>query len=95
MPEAGTYQLGLTWGGPVQAQYGLTWSPNRLAVPNISPLALLGGLGTMLVGLGFVIYARWRHLGWKYPSRYGGMDRDGRAQIRLGHSNQFRYPMMG
>ncbi len=34
--------------------------------PILSPLALLGGTGMILVALGFIVYALVRRLGWKY-----------------------------
>lgn len=34
--------------------------------PVLSPIALLGGTGMILVALGFIIYALVRRLGWKY-----------------------------
>ncbi len=34
--------------------------------PVLSPIALLGGTGMMLVALGFVVYALVRRLGWQY-----------------------------
>ena len=65
-PEAGEYQLGLAWDGPVQASYSLQWKPGEIEVATISMLALLGGSGMIAVTIGFVIYAAVRRLGWGY-----------------------------
>jgi uncharacterized membrane protein YhfC len=65
-PEAGEYQLGLAWDGPVQASYSLQWRPGEIEIATVSPLALLGGLGMIAVAIGFVIYAALRRLGWGY-----------------------------
>jgi uncharacterized membrane protein YhfC len=65
-PQSGEYQLGLTWDGPVQAQYSLQWRPGEVQIATVSSLALLGGLGMIAVAVGFVIYAALRKLGWGY-----------------------------
>jgi uncharacterized membrane protein YhfC len=65
-PQAGEYQLGLTWGRPVQASYSLQWKPGEVEVATVSPRALLGGSGMIVVAIGFVIYAALRKLGWRY-----------------------------
>jgi uncharacterized membrane protein YhfC len=39
---------------------------NAMDTTMISPVALLGGAGMILVALGFIAYAAWRHLGWAY-----------------------------
>jgi uncharacterized membrane protein YhfC len=65
-PEAGEYQLGLAWDGPVQASYSLQWKPGEIEVATVSPRALLGGSGMIAVAIGFVIYAALRKLGWGY-----------------------------
>ncbi|MGB8648241.1 MAG: YhfC family glutamic-type intramembrane protease [Anaerolineae bacterium] len=65
-PQAGSYKLGLAWDGAVQAQYSLIWKPHAVEVAAVSPLALMGSLGMILVGLGFCIYALYKRLGWKY-----------------------------
>lgn len=64
--EAGAYKLGLVWDGAVQAQYSLAWEPGGIEVPVITPVALIGGIGMMLVAIGFVVYAAVRKLGWGY-----------------------------
>jgi uncharacterized membrane protein YhfC len=65
-PEAGEYQLGLAWDGPVQASYSLQWKPGQVEVAAVSSRALLGGAGMIAVAIGFVIYAALRKLGWGY-----------------------------
>jgi uncharacterized membrane protein YhfC len=64
--ETGEYKLGIYWDGPVQAQYSLTWKPNEIEPPVITPVALLSGIGMMIVAIGFVVYAAVRKLGWGY-----------------------------
>ena len=65
-PPAGRYQLGLAWDGPVNVRYGLIWKPYPVAVPRVTPLALVGGAGMLAVALGFVAYALGRRLSWRY-----------------------------
>ncbi len=65
-PPAGQYQLGLAWDGPVNVRYGLIWKPYPVAVPRVTPLALVGGVGMLAVALGFVLYALVRRLSWQY-----------------------------
>jgi uncharacterized membrane protein YhfC len=66
-PPPGTYRLGLVWDGPVQlAQYELQWRPHLIEPVQMRPIALLSGLGMVLVALGFVVYAATRRLGWSY-----------------------------
>jgi uncharacterized membrane protein YhfC len=55
-PEAGKYQLGLAWDGPVQAQYSLQYKHGKIEPPMISPLALLSGLGMIAVAAGYIVY---------------------------------------
>jgi uncharacterized membrane protein YhfC len=64
--EPGEYDLGLAWDGPVQASYNLRWQPGEIEITPTSPLILVGGLGMMLVAIGFVVYAALRRLGWGY-----------------------------
>ena len=64
--EAGTYQLELTWPGAVQATYNLRWQPGNIEVPEIAPIALVPGIGMILVALGYVVYSAVRKLGWAY-----------------------------
>ncbi len=66
-PETGSYELGMTWDGPVMATItSLMWRPEAIEVPEISPLALIGGVGMILVAIGFVVYAGVRRLSWAY-----------------------------
>jgi uncharacterized membrane protein YhfC len=66
-PVAGEYQLGIAWDGPMQIQYALQWKPGRIEIPTISPLALMAGIGMIIVALGFVVYAIVTHqMDWKY-----------------------------
>lgn len=67
-PKPGVYHLGLAWSGPVRAQYNLEWNPQPINRPTvkIQPTALLPGLGMLLVGVGFVVYAGLRRLHWGY-----------------------------
>lgn len=67
LPQAGSYRLGLAWDGPVKLDnYDLYWSPDRVEIPAISPLALLSGVGMAAVAIGFGLYARRRGLDGKY-----------------------------
>lgn len=64
---AGEYQLGMAWDGPMQIQYALQWQPGEIRIPTISPLALIAGIGMVIVAVGFVIYAVvTRQMDWKY-----------------------------
>lgn len=66
-PEAGEYQLGLAWEGPIQLQYALKWMPGEIEVPTVPPLALMSGIGMTLVAVGFVVYLIVTHqMDWKY-----------------------------
>jgi uncharacterized membrane protein YhfC len=66
-PAAGEYQLGIAWDGPMQIQYALQWKPGRIEIPTISPLALMAGIGMVVVALGFIVYAIVTHqMDWKY-----------------------------
>ncbi|HOS78719.1 MAG TPA: YhfC family glutamic-type intramembrane protease [Anaerolineae bacterium] len=66
-PQAGTYTLGLTWEGPVDLpQYELQWKPYPITAAQVTPLALLGGVGMVLVAAGYVAYAGKRRLNWGY-----------------------------
>jgi uncharacterized membrane protein YhfC len=58
--------LGLAWDGPVVASYSLVWAPGEVEIPRVRPVALISGLGMILVAAGFVIYAAVRRLGWRY-----------------------------
>jgi uncharacterized membrane protein YhfC len=65
-PAAGETQLGLAWDGPVAASYSLVWAPGEVEVGQVTPIALIGGLGMILVAAGFLVYAALRKLGWRY-----------------------------
>ncbi len=66
-PEPGTYAFGITWDGPVQlSYYEFQWRPYPVTVEKVSPMALLGGLGMILVALAYIIYAVVHKLGWGY-----------------------------
>ncbi|MBN1259207.1 MAG: YhfC family intramembrane metalloprotease, partial [Anaerolineae bacterium] len=62
----GMYRFGVAWDGPVQASYNLLWQPGEIAVPEVKPWALFGGIGMVLVALGYTAYALMRKLGWAY-----------------------------
>jgi uncharacterized membrane protein YhfC len=64
--STGVYHLGLAWEGAVKATYNLRWQPNKIEAPRIQPVALLEGLGMLLVALGFIAYVGIRRLGWRY-----------------------------
>jgi len=65
-PRAGKYALGVVWDGAVTASYSLTWRPGTVEVPRVTAVALLGGLGMIVVAVAFVVYAAVRRLGWGY-----------------------------
>jgi uncharacterized membrane protein YhfC len=65
-PAPGEYQLGLAWDGPVTASYSLTWRPGLVEIGQVTPIALLSGAGMIGVAVGFIAYAAWRKLGWRY-----------------------------
>jgi uncharacterized membrane protein YhfC len=66
-PGAGEYQLGMAWDGPIQMQYELQWKPGAIEVPTVPPLALMSGIGMVVVAAGFVIYVIvTRQTDWKY-----------------------------
>lgn len=65
-PRAGVYHLALAWDGAILSSYALQWQPGSAPPPSISPLALLGGIGMVVVALGFGAYAARRRLGWGY-----------------------------
>ncbi len=66
LPQHGIYELGLAWDGAVLAQYSLKWQPGEVKIAALSPLALLGGAGMVLVAAAFIAYAAWNKLGWGY-----------------------------
>lgn len=60
--QIGTYALGLVYSANTRATYNLAWHAIQLG-----PIVLLPGIGMILVGLAFVIYAaRQNLLGWRY-----------------------------
>ncbi len=66
-PQPGTYTFGITWDGPVQlTHYEFQWRPHPVTLVKVSPVALLGGMGMVVVALGYLAYAVARKLGWGY-----------------------------
>jgi uncharacterized membrane protein YhfC len=66
-PAPGEYQLGMAWDGPMQMQYELQWKPGAIEVPTVPPLALMSGIGMVVVAIGFVVYVIvTRQTDWKY-----------------------------
>lgn len=65
-PPEGEYRLGLAWEEPVQVQYNLTWKPYPIEAAAISPMALIAGLGMILVAAGYIGYALKSRLGTRY-----------------------------
>jgi uncharacterized membrane protein YhfC len=64
---AGDYSIWLVWDAPVQGSLDIYIVPGEeVRLGQVPPLALLGGVGMILVAMGFVIYATSRRLGWKY-----------------------------
>jgi uncharacterized membrane protein YhfC len=63
---AGDYRLGVAWDGPVKASFNLYYWPGEVAIPELSPVVLLGGVGMVLVALGYMVYALARKLNLKY-----------------------------
>ncbi len=57
----GTYSLGAVWADNTTGTYDIVWRS-----VSVTPVALLGGLGMILVALVFVSYAASRRLGWGY-----------------------------
>ncbi len=57
----GTYRMGAVWADNTRVTYDIVWRSVSL-----TPVALLGGLGMILVALVFVIYAASHRLGWGY-----------------------------
>ncbi len=65
--KAGKYNLGVGWDGPVSGVYDLYTVPGGpVSLPEVTPVALVGGVGMILVALGFAVYAAVRRLGWGY-----------------------------
>jgi uncharacterized membrane protein YhfC len=65
-PTSGDHQLQLAWDGPARASYTLTWQPGPVEIGQVTPIALLGGLGMLAVGAGCIVYSAVRRLGWGY-----------------------------
>jgi uncharacterized membrane protein YhfC len=63
---SGKYNLRISWQGPVQASYNLAWEPNEIEPPKLTPVALIPGVGMLLVGIGYMVYVLAKKLGWKY-----------------------------
>ena len=64
---AGTYSIQAAWNGPVTGTYNLYMVPGEaVRMARVSPLALVGGAGMILVALGYILYAALRRLGWGY-----------------------------
>lgn len=63
----GTYSLHVGWDGPVTGTYDLYMVPGEaVRMAKVSPLALMGGGGMILVALAYILYAALRRLGWSY-----------------------------
>lgn len=71
-PHAGIFKLGLMWDGEVRAYYDLMWKPYAIEVPTISYVALLSGIGMLLVAVGFVFYGVRHSFSWLYLC-WGGL----------------------
>ncbi len=66
-PErSGDYRLGLRWEGPVKGTYALQWRAGEIPVAQVQPIALLSGLGMILVGIGFIGYGLMREASGRY-----------------------------
>jgi len=60
---AGQYTLFVTWSGAAQGNFDLYFVPGEAVIlPQVSPMVLLGGLGMLLVALGYLAYALFRRL---------------------------------
>jgi uncharacterized membrane protein YhfC len=65
--KAGKHNLGVGWDGPVGGVYDLYTVPGGpVQLPGVTPVALVSGVGMILVALGFAIYAAVHRLGWGY-----------------------------
>lgn len=64
--KAGAYQLELTWSDATQATYNVRWQPGEIETPEISALALIPGIGMIVVALGYILYTAIHSLGWSY-----------------------------
>jgi uncharacterized membrane protein YhfC len=64
---AGTHNLTIAWDGPVDGSVELyTVNGEAVKLAEVKPIALLGGVGMLLVAVGYAIYSGVRRLGWKY-----------------------------
>lgn len=65
--KRGVYGLQMAWDEPVAVQYNVYTVPGEeVRIPQIQPVALLGGIGMVVVALGFYLYGATRKLGWRY-----------------------------
>ncbi len=63
----GTYSLHVGWDGPVTGTYDLYMVPGEaVRMAKVSPLALMGGAGMILVALAYILYALLRRMGLSY-----------------------------
>jgi hypothetical protein len=63
---AGTYQPTIRWDGPITATFDLYTVPGEaVQIPVVKPIALLGGLGMILVSLGFLAFVWQKRLPFK------------------------------
>jgi len=62
----GDYSVQIVWEAGVNATYNLTWRPEEIVPPSVSPVAFLQGIGMILVAGGFITYAAIKRLGWGY-----------------------------
>jgi uncharacterized membrane protein YhfC len=60
-----SHGLGLAWEEALDISYALGWQPGEFERPVVEPLALLGGIGLLVLVMAVVVYAAVRGLGWK------------------------------
>ena len=66
-PAPGEYQLGMAWDRPMQMQFELQWKPGAIEIPTVPPLALMSGIGMVVLAIGFVVSVIvTRQTDWKY-----------------------------
>lgn len=64
---AGSYSLVITWDGPVKATYDLYTVPGEaVRLDVVQPIAMLGGLGMLVVAIAFIAWALIRGYGLNY-----------------------------
>ncbi len=64
---AGKYFFYVTWSDAAQGEFDLYFVPGEdVILPEVSPMILVGGLGMLLVTLGYLAYALLRRLHWGY-----------------------------